>query len=122
MNKTIRVLTALSLTLFLSGCIAVVAGGAAAGGYYAGKDERTAKQIAKDSRITSAVKTALIREDDIKALDINVDTRSNHVTLNGHVASSEQEQLAIKIARGTKGVTGVTSKLEITPVDVEERD
>ncbi len=117
-----RVLFIVLLSMCLTGCVAAAAAGAAAGGYYVGKDERTAGQIARDARITSAVKTALIREDDIKALDINVDTRNNHVTLNGSVATSEQENLAVQIARNVKNVAGVTSKLKIAPVNVEERD
>lgn len=114
-------LATISITILLSGCVAAVAGGAAAGGYYVGQDERTAGQIARDARITGSVKTALIREDDVKALNINVDTRNNHVLLHGHVASKAEEQLAIKVAEGVKGVESVTSKLSITPVDVEER-
>lgn len=108
------------LTVFVSGCVAAVAGGAAAGGYYVGKDERTAKQIALDAKITSSVKTALIREEDVKARNINVDTRNNHVTLHGHVASASEAGLAVRIAEGAKDVTGVTSKLEIKRVDVED--
>ena len=70
----------------------------------------------------SAVKTALIREEDVKARNINVDTMNNHVTLNGHVSSTGEETLAVKIAKSVKDVNGVTSKLEVIPVEVEERD
>lgn len=118
---TSRLLTILIL-IWLTGCVAAVAGGAAAGGYYIGKDERTAGQIARDARITASVKTALVREDGIKALDINVDTHSNQVTLHGRVATEDEESLAVRIAESIKGVEGVTSNLNVVPVEVEELD
>jgi osmotically-inducible protein OsmY len=44
----------------LGGCVAAVVGGAAAGGYYVGKDDRSAERIAADAAITADVKARLI--------------------------------------------------------------
>jgi hyperosmotically inducible periplasmic protein len=99
--------------MMLAGCAAALVGGAAAGGYYVGKDERTAKQIATDGAITSSVKTKLIADPAVKALDVNVDTRNNVVILRGTVARTEQRSAAERIARSVKGVTGVRNELRI---------
>jgi hyperosmotically inducible protein len=109
-------------TTLLSSCIAVVAGGAVAGGYMLGNDERTVGQIADDAGITATIKSRLIAKKDIKSLDINVDTYTQVVTLRGQVSTAAQKQTAIKIAQDTKGVTKVISELSIKQaVEVEDR-
>lgn len=105
--------------LIQTSCVAVVAGGVA-GGYYLGKDERPVDQIARDAQTTARVKSALIRNDDIRALDINVDTYEDEVILYGHVENVRERNLAIAIASSTKGVKGVDSKLNVTPVIVDD--
>ncbi len=96
-----------------SGCAAALIGGAAAGGYYAGKDKRSASQIAKDSRITAAVKTKLLADPAVKALDVNVDTYENVVILRGEVHTAEQRAAAERIARSVSGVQGVRNELRV---------
>lgn len=103
----------LGLSLQLAGCVALVAGGAAAGGYYVGKDPRTVGEIADDAAITAKIKTRLIEAKDIKSLNINVDTFLRTVTLKGQVRSASEEERAIKIAQGVHGVKNVISKLKI---------
>ena len=86
-----RVLALAALPLLLSGCLWVALGTAAATGLYVAVDDRSAPQIARDASITSTVKRRFIRDGYVKALDINVDTRNNHVTLHGNVPSPEVE-------------------------------
>ena len=112
MNQ-LRLVAAVLLGLALSGCTAAVIGGAAVGGYYVGKDERTAVQIAEDAAITAAVKTRFIADPDVRALDINVDTYESVVILQGKVVSREQRGAAEKIARATRGVKGVRNELTV---------
>jgi hyperosmotically inducible protein len=97
----------------LSGCAAALIGGAAAGGYYVGKDERSAKQIAEDGAITSAVKSKMIVDKDVKALDVNVDTYNSVVRLTGTVRTAAQRSAAERVARGAKGVKGVKNELKV---------
>ncbi len=97
----------------LSGCAAALIGGAAAGGYYAGKDERTASQIARDGAITSEVKSKLIADREVKALDVNVDTRDNVVILRGTVRTTAQRAAAERVARSAKGVKSVRNELKV---------
>lgn len=113
MSRTTRYAVLIGACLVVAGCAAALVGGAAAGGYYVGKDERTAKQIAADAAITSSVKTKLITDPAVKALDVNVDTRNNVVYLRGTVAKAEQRVAAERIARTVKGVTNVRNELKV---------
>lgn len=109
---------ALTITLALSqlaGCAAAVVGGAAAGGYYVAKDERSLSTITADATITSKVKTKLIKDKHIQALDINVDTYEGVVTLHGNVPSDNIKERAIQLASSVKGVKKIVTKLVIVP-------
>jgi hyperosmotically inducible periplasmic protein len=100
-------------SLGLSGCVAAVVGGAAAGGYYAGKDERSADRIAADAALTADVKARLIAEPGIRALAINVDTYNAVVTLKGDVKAAAQRATAERLARKVKGVKSVRNELAV---------
>jgi hyperosmotically inducible periplasmic protein len=95
------------------GCVAAVVGGAAAGGYYAGKDERSAERIAQDAAITADVKARLIAEPGIRAFTINVDTYDGTVILKGKVNTSTQRATAASVAGKAKGVKGVRNELTL---------
>ena len=95
----------------LTGCFWMAVGGAGYAGYEVGKDDRTIGTKMDDASITTGVKTKFIKDEQVDALDINVDTYDGFVTLNGSVPSKRVEDRAIQIARSVKGVTGVRSKL-----------
>jgi hyperosmotically inducible protein len=97
----------------LSGCAAAVVGGAAAGGYYIGQDERSVGEISSDATITSTINSHYIRDDVVKARKINVDTYRGVVTLYGTVPDQSVATRAVNIARGVKGVKQVVNKLTI---------
>ena len=115
MIKNFWLCMAVGLVLPLSGCfLLVVGGGAAEGGYVAGKDQ-SAGQTMRDQAITAKIKTKLIGNSKVAARNINVDTDGGVVTLRGTVRSSKEASIAIKVARSTKGVKSVVSKLEVLP-------
>jgi hyperosmotically inducible periplasmic protein len=99
--------------LGLGGCVAAVVGGAAAGGYYVGKDDRSADRIAADAAITADVKARLIGEPGIRSLSINVDTFNGNVSLKGDVKSAAQRATAERLARKVKGVKSVRNELAV---------
>lgn len=113
MTVMTRVCAALALALAVSGCVPLLVGGAAAGGYYVGKDERTAGEIADDAAITTAVKSRLIGEEMVRARDINVDTHLKVVTLRGTVRSEEERRRAIELAERTGNVRSVVDELVV---------
>ncbi len=65
-----------------------------------------------DLTITTRVKTALLNSD-IAAPRIDVETVNRVVTLTGRVATREEEQKAIQLARSVPGVAEVKSALQI---------
>ena len=100
---------------WLSGCTALVVGGAGAGagGYYVAKSERTMGEIASDARITSAINTKFLRDDMVSAIGINVDTHKGVVTLKGTVDNQVVARRAYDLAFSVEGVSQVFTKLTI---------
>jgi hyperosmotically inducible protein len=103
----------LVLPLSMSGCAPVLIGGAAVGGYYVGKDDRSVSQIASDASITASINAKYAKDSQVSAIDINVDTRYGVVVLYGNVSSQHVANRAVQIARSTKGVKKVISKLTV---------
>lgn len=101
--------------LVTSGCTTALVGGAAAGGYYVGQDERNFDTIMSDASITSGVNGELIKAKGISSFDIDVDTHKGVVHLYGHVPSKKIERRVLKICRAHEGVKKCISKLAIKP-------
>lgn len=81
-------------------------------------DRRHPTTYVKDSAITTKVKAKLATDKIASLARISVDTdRNGEVVLSGKVRSQEEADKAVAIARGTEGVTAVTSKLQIKPDD-----
>ena len=66
-----------------------------------------------DAAITSEVKTKFLAEPGVSGLNINVDTNDHVVTLSGTVKSKAEADKAMRIARESKGVKRVVSRLKI---------
>jgi len=105
-------LAALGL-LMLGGCTALLVGGAAAGGYAVGKDDRPPSQMLDDGAITASLKTKFAADKYVKAFAIDIDTYEGVVTLNGTVSSYVERTQAEKLASDQSGVKSVVNKLEI---------
>jgi hyperosmotically inducible periplasmic protein len=69
--------------------------------------------VATDAAITTAVKSKLLADPAVGGLKIDVDTDGGVVTLTGTVASRTEADQAIKVARGTDGVTRVVDNLKV---------
>jgi hyperosmotically inducible protein len=72
-----------------------------------------------DPGITTAVKSKLAADDQVKAYRIDVDTNNGVVTLSGEVDSTAGKTRAVEIARGTDGVSNVVDNLTIRPAMAE---
>jgi hyperosmotically inducible protein len=66
-----------------------------------------------DAVITAKVKSAFIRDDSIKALDIAVNTNNGEVQLSGFVANETQVTRATEVARTIEGVKSVDNKMSV---------
>ena len=67
----------------------------------------------KDTAITAKVKTAFMRDRNVGASGIHVDTVAGYVTLKGNVNSPERAQRAAELAQQIDGVKGVNNQLVI---------
>lgn len=70
-----------------------------------------------DPAITARVKTALMADEQVKGLRIDVDTRDAQVTLKGALDSDEQVARAVEVARGVAGVREVINRLTVKGED-----
>lgn len=74
---------------------------------------RTAGQAVDDAAITAKVKSALVADDMVKGLSVNVDTSSGVVKLTGTVSSQAQIDRAVEVAKRVDGVLNVDNNLRI---------
>jgi hyperosmotically inducible protein len=77
--------------------------------------DRSTGSVVDDSVITAKVKTALIQEPAVSAMDINVTTYRGVVQLSGFVESEAQAQRAEATARGISGVRSVDNAIKVVP-------
>jgi osmotically-inducible protein OsmY len=70
----------------------------------------TTGEAIDDAIITTKVKSSLVADATVSALDINVDTSQGVVKLTGVVNSDQERQRAIQIAHDTEGVKQVDSR------------
>ncbi len=114
-NKTTPFLfSALLSLMILAGCLVMTAPLAA----QAAEPEGTADKVSgyvNDSGITTAIKGKFLAQKGLDSLDLNVVTKNGVVTLRGQVLKEEQRDLAVKIARETKGVRKVVNKISVMP-------
>ena len=108
-----RILLIILLGLMVSGCTAMMVGGAAVGGYQVGKDERPAGVVASDSAITTKIKGKYVADSVVSVFNIGVRTYNGAVTLTGTVGSIAARNQAESIARGTKGVNSVNNLIAV---------
>lgn len=116
--KRNSVLTALLILLTVSGCAPALIGGGAAGGYKAATDERTVGNMVDDATVSTRVKTALVRDDRVKARNIDVDVLEGRVTLTGVVDDRAEAARAVAIAKRVKGVRSVRDNLQTGDVSI----
>jgi osmotically-inducible protein OsmY len=70
-------------------------------------------EVVTDAELTTAVKTKLLADTTVGGLKIDVDTKNGVVTLTGPVHSVAEKNQAVHLARDTKGVKKVVSKLTV---------
>lgn len=78
-----------------------------------------------DAGITTAVKSKLAADDQVKAYQIDVDTKDKIVTLSGAVDTSAAKTRAAEIARTQKGVVDVVDNVTVTaagPMPMSDAD
>lgn len=94
-------------TFFLAALLATLVGCAGT------ETSQSTGEMIDDAAITTRVKTALIRSEQVDANDVNVETYKGVVQLNGFVDSRAEASAAVKVARDVAGVEDVQDNLEV---------
>lgn len=84
-----------------------------AAGDKAASSTESAGNAIDETVITGKVKAALLADERVKGLDIDVETKQNEVMLSGFVDNQSQIDNAEKIAKNIEGVNKVTNKLAV---------
>jgi hyperosmotically inducible protein len=74
----------------------------------------------EDAWITTKVKMALLTDDHVDGIDINVDTFDGRVTLHGTVDSSVEKAEAENEARKVEGVKDIRNLLAVVPASAQK--
>jgi hyperosmotically inducible protein len=74
---------------------------------------RSAGEVIDDSVVTAKVKAALIADKNVKAHEVNVETREGVVQLSGFVDSTDAKSTAGEVARRVSGVKDVRNELQV---------
>lgn len=70
---------------------------------------------AADATITTKVNAALLADDGLKVMKVDVDTKNGRVSLMGSAPDTAARDRATTLARAIDGVTAVDNQLSITP-------
>ncbi len=90
------------LLFAISGCAGTHASG-----------ENPVERMLDDSTITTRINHEMVKDDIVKARQIDVDTIGGHVTLTGAVATREESARVSQIAHRVPGVKSVSNYLQI---------
>lgn len=89
---------------------------ASAAGSAANSAERAMDNAGKaidDAGITAKVKSSMLADDQVKGLQINVDTSNGTVTLTGSAQTAAEKQRAEQLATGVEGVRSVQNNITV---------
>lgn len=82
-------------------------------------DRMRAEQFVNDSMITARVKVALVKDPEVKTLDVKVETHKGTVRLSGAVDDEDQARRAMEVASGVRGVTAIRNSLTLKRAEAE---
>jgi hyperosmotically inducible protein len=108
-----RYVVLVAMIFALSGCTALLVGGAATAAYQVGKDERKPEVIASDSAITTRIKSKYAVDSVVSVFGIGVRTYEGEVTLSGTVSSDVARDVAVTLAKDTGGVKSVANQIVV---------
>ena len=75
--------------------------------------ENPVERMVDDSTITTRINHEMVKDDLVKARQIDIDTIGGRVTLTGVVGTRKESARAVKIAQGVAGVRSVSNNLQI---------
>lgn len=106
--KTFRPISKLASVFAVIGVLAL---GVAAGGCTSTATRDSTGEYVDDTVITTKIKTAMVRDDNVKASAVSVETVKGVVQLSGFVNTADQKSAAGHVAWTVKGVKEVKNNL-----------
>ena len=103
----------LASVLVMAGCAPAVIGGGAVGAWKVGTDERSIGRMWDDTGIAARVKAALVEDERVGGLGIDVDVLEGVVYLGGTVETAAEANRAVTLARAVRDVRGVRNNLAV---------
>jgi len=76
--------------------------------------KETAKEMVKDSVITTKIKAEFAKDKQVSAMKIKVNTDKGVVKLSGTAKTKEEADQAASIARNTEGVVSVSNDIQVS--------
>jgi len=83
--------------------------------YKSAVQQKETKRVAKDSAITSKIKSKYLLEKNFKSFDVSVETKEGVVLLSGFVDNEATKTRAGQIAARVKGVKAVKNGIVVKP-------
>ena len=83
--------------------------------YKSKEQQKENKQAAKDSAITTKIKSKYLVEKNFKSFKVSVETKDQMVLLSGFVPTQAQKTRAEEIAKKVKGVKSVKNAIVVKP-------
>ena len=83
--------------------------------YKSAVQQKETKRAAKDSAITTKIKSKYLIEKNFSSFKVSVETKDGIVILSGFVKDETTKVRAGQIAKGVKGVKSVTNSLVVKP-------
>jgi hyperosmotically inducible protein len=77
------------------------------------EESETPRQSNYDASITAKVKAELVRDESVKARQVNVTTSDGIVQLTGYVSTEEEKEQAERRARSVSGVRAVENDIVV---------
>ena len=72
------------------------------------------KRAASDTAITAKVKSALLADEKVKGMKIDVETKEGTVTLTGKATSPAEKEQAERLAAAVEGVRNVVNRISVS--------
>lgn len=76
-------------------------------------DRVAAGKYVEDGVLTAKVKAALLKEPDLKSMDVSVETLKGEVLLSGFVRDESQRAKAVRVANAVNGVASVKDAMVV---------
>ena len=107
-----RVITVILTILMLQACTAMMLGNGTSR-ETASSNTRTSTQSSGDSTISGAIRQQYVADSEISRFSLGIRTMSGNVTLTGTVGSYDIRDRVVDIARNTRGVVSVDSRVSV---------